>query len=163
MRKATENYRTYLSQVKLQPWFLSLQWKAWLWTELQPWFLRLQWRTFLWAEHSDDDEYHGRNIRPNLLFLRHCVWIYYFYYLRPGADQSSKAAFCKSAFAKSKLTFGKSAFVPSTFAFRQCIFASQKAMVWPSATSKMFSAKTCQNMLESIFAFCSIDVRQSYL
>ena len=59
--------------------------------------------------------------------------------LRPGADQSSKAAFCKSAFAKSKLTFGKSAFARSRFSFRQSIFASQKAMVWPSATSKMLS------------------------
>ena len=66
--------------------------------------------------------------------------------LRPGADQSSKAAFCKSAFAKSKLTFGKSAFARSRFAFRQSIFASQKAMVWPSATSKMLSAKMCQNL-----------------
>ena len=74
--------------------------------------------------------------------------------IRPGADQSSKAAFCKSAFAKSKLTFGKSAFAQNRFAFRQSIFASQKAMVWPSATSKMLSAKMCQNVLESIFAFC---------
>ena len=32
----------YLSLVKLQPWFLSLQWKTYLWIELQPWFLRLQ-------------------------------------------------------------------------------------------------------------------------
>ena len=78
--------------------------------------------------------------------------------LRPGADQSSKAAFCKSAFAKSKLTFDKSAFAQSRFAFRQSIFASQKAMVWPSATSKMLSPKTCQNVLESIFArlLCSM-------
>ena len=28
MRKATGNCRTYLSLVKLQPWFLSLQWKT---------------------------------------------------------------------------------------------------------------------------------------
>ena len=34
MRKATESYRTYLSLVKLQPWFLSLQWKSCLWIEL---------------------------------------------------------------------------------------------------------------------------------
>ena len=78
--------------------------------------------------------------------------------LRPGADQSSKAAFCKSAFGKCKLTFGKIAFAQSRFAFRQRIFASQKAMVWPSATSKMLSPKTCQNVLESIFAFCQIGV-----
>ena len=64
-------------------------------------------------------------------------------YLRPGTYQSSKAAFCKSAFAKTKLTFGKSAFAQSRFAFRQSIFASQKAMVWPSATSKMLSPKMC--------------------
>ena len=69
--------------------------------------------------------------------------------IRPGAQKSSEAAFCKSAFAKSKLTFGKSAFARSKFAFRQSIFASQKAR----ATSKMLSAKTCQNVLESIFAF----------
>ena len=31
------------------------------------------------------------------------------------------------------------------------------------ATSRMLSAETCQNVLESIFGFCSIDVRQSYL
>ena len=66
--------------------------------------------------------------------------------LRPGAHQSSKAAFCKSAFAKSKLIFGKSAFSRSRFAFRRSIFASPKAMVWPSATSKMLSDKTCQNL-----------------
>ena len=30
------------------------------------------------------------------------------------------------------------------------------------ATSKMLSAKTCRNMLESIFAFCSIDVCHSF-
>ena len=46
---------TYLSLVKLHPWFLSLQWKICLWTELQPWFLRFQWNTCPWAEHSDDD------------------------------------------------------------------------------------------------------------
>ena len=74
--------------------------------------------------------------------------------LRPGADQSSKAAFCKSAFAKCKLTFGKSAFSRSRFAFRQSIFASQKAIVWPSATNKILSAKTCQNVLVNIF--CSL-------
>ena len=73
---------------------------------------------------------------------------------RPGAHQSSKAAFCKSAFAKSKLTFSKRDFARSRFAFRQSIFASQKAMVWPSAASKLLCAKTCQNVLESIFAFC---------
>ena len=39
-----------LSLVKLQPWFLSLQWKTCLWTELQRWFLSLQWKTCLWTE-----------------------------------------------------------------------------------------------------------------
>ena len=43
--------------IKLQPWFLSLQWKTCLWTELVPWFLRLQRKTCAWAEHSDDDYY----------------------------------------------------------------------------------------------------------
>ena len=39
MRKVTGSYRTYLFLVKLQPWFLNLQWK-----------------TFSWAEYSDDDD-----------------------------------------------------------------------------------------------------------
>ena len=42
MWKATGRYRTYLSLVKLQLWFLRLQWKTCLWTELQYWFLLLQ-------------------------------------------------------------------------------------------------------------------------
>ena len=36
---------------KLQPKFLSLQWKTCLWADLQPWWLSLQWRTCPWAEH----------------------------------------------------------------------------------------------------------------
>ena len=31
MWKATGSYHTYLSLVKLQPWFLSLRWKTCLW------------------------------------------------------------------------------------------------------------------------------------
>ena len=49
VQKATGSYHTHLSLVKLQPWFLSLQWKTCLWTELHPWFLHLQWRTCPWA------------------------------------------------------------------------------------------------------------------
>ena len=96
----------------------------------------------------------------NYCHCRHHHYFYCYYYyrilwtIRPGVDQSSKAVFCKRAFAKSKLTFCKSSFARSRFVFRQSIFPSQKAMVWPSATSKMLSAKTCQNVLESIFAFC---------
>ena len=56
MRKATGSYRTQLSLVKLQPWFLSLRWKTCLWTELQSWFLRLELKTCHWVEHSDDDD-----------------------------------------------------------------------------------------------------------
>ena len=37
--KASKSCRTYLSLVKLQPWFLSSEWKRSLWAELQPWFL----------------------------------------------------------------------------------------------------------------------------
>ena len=36
IRKATRSNRTYLSLVKLQSWFLGLQWKTGLWTELRP-------------------------------------------------------------------------------------------------------------------------------
>ena len=49
--KATGSYSTYSSLVKLQPRFLNLQWKTWIWAELQPWCLSLQCRTFPWAEH----------------------------------------------------------------------------------------------------------------
>ena len=51
VRKAMGSYRTYSSLVKLQPRFLSLQWKTCRWAEFQPWCLRLQWRTWPWAEH----------------------------------------------------------------------------------------------------------------
>ena len=50
--KQRESYRTYSSLVKLQPSFLSLQWKTCLWAEMQPWCLGLQWRTCPWAEHT---------------------------------------------------------------------------------------------------------------
>ena len=39
VRKVMGSYRTYSSLVKLQPKFLSLQWKTCLWAELQPWCL----------------------------------------------------------------------------------------------------------------------------
>ena len=37
-RKWDAESKGKLTPVKLQPWFLSLQWKTCLWTELQPWF-----------------------------------------------------------------------------------------------------------------------------
>ena len=55
VRKATGYYRTYSCIVKLQPWFLSLWWKTWLWAELQTLCLSLQCYTCPWAEHSDDN------------------------------------------------------------------------------------------------------------
>ena len=66
---------TYLSVVKLQPWFLNLQWKTCLSTELQPWFLPLQWNTCPCAEHSggDDDD-----VRFNYLIY---LFIHPFIYL----------------------------------------------------------------------------------
>ena len=51
VQKARGRCRTFKSLVKLQPWFLSLQWKTCLWAELQPWCLSLKWRTCPWAEH----------------------------------------------------------------------------------------------------------------
>ena len=60
--KAMGSYHPYLSLIKLQPWFLSLQWTTCLWTELQLWFLHLQWKTCPWEEHSDyDDDYYYLN------------------------------------------------------------------------------------------------------
>ena len=58
--KETGSYCTYSYLVKLQPRFLSLQWKTCLWAKLRPWFLSLQWRTCTWAEYSDDDFMHTR-------------------------------------------------------------------------------------------------------
>ena len=57
MQKATGSYRTYPSLVKLQPRFLSLQWKTCLSAELQPWCLSLQLRTCSWQNTDDDDYY----------------------------------------------------------------------------------------------------------
>ena len=76
--------------------------------------------------------------------------------LRPGADQSSKAAFCKSAFAKIKLTFGKSAFARSKFAFRQGIFTSQKAMKWSGQVqrTKCFLLKRAKTCSKAFLLFC---------
>ena len=61
VQNAMGSYHTYSSLVKLQPCFLSfqwktclrqncnlsLQWKICLWIELQPWFLSLRWKTCL--------------------------------------------------------------------------------------------------------------------
>ena len=53
-----ESNRAYPSLVKLQPGFLSLQWKTCLGAELRPWFLSLQWKTcrilwWLWDARED--------------------------------------------------------------------------------------------------------------
>ena len=40
------------SLVKLQPGFLSLRLKTYLWAELRPWYLSLQWRSYHWTEYS---------------------------------------------------------------------------------------------------------------
>ena len=42
VQKAMGSCCTYSSLVKLQPRFLSLQWKTCLWAKLQPWCLSLQ-------------------------------------------------------------------------------------------------------------------------
>ena len=54
VRKATGSYRTYLSPVKLEPWFMSWQRKT-CQGQNWNWFLRFQWEIYPWAEHSDDD------------------------------------------------------------------------------------------------------------
>ena len=50
--KQGESTAPIQSLVKLQPWFLSLQWKTCLCAQQQPRFLGLQWRTYPWVEHS---------------------------------------------------------------------------------------------------------------
>ena len=54
MRKATGSYGTYSSLVKLQPRFLSLQWKACLWAELQPLCLNSEGSAL--GQSTDDDD-----------------------------------------------------------------------------------------------------------
>ena len=56
MQKAMVSYLTYSSLVKLQPWFLSLQWKTCLWAELQPWCLNCSERPGLGQNTHDDDD-----------------------------------------------------------------------------------------------------------
>ena len=77
--------------------------------------------------------------------------------VRPGADQSSKAAFGKSAFAKTCFLLLK---IPLAHINRA---KSKNAFEYVLARSsrKHFARCTYQNVLESTCAFCSIGVRQS--
>ena len=54
VRKTTGSYHTYSSLVKLQPRFLSLQWKTCLSAELQPWCLSFSEGPAL-GHNTDDD------------------------------------------------------------------------------------------------------------
>ena len=83
--------------------------------------------------------------------------------LRPGADQSSKAAFCKSTFAKSQLTFGKIAFARSRFAFRQSIFASQKQWSGQVQRAKYFLLKCAKACSKAFLLFARLVCAMSYL
>ena len=86
-----------------------------------------------------------------------CYTAIHYKTLRPGADQSSKAAFGKSAFAKTCSN------VASSVKDRTGAHQSSKKQkyVLACATSKMLSAKTCQNVLESIFLVAQA-VRRSH-
>ena len=66
--------------------------------------------------------------------------------LRPGADQSSKAAFAKTCFLLLKIRLAHTNRAKSKNAFEH-IFSR-----------KHFARCTCQNVFESAFAFCSIGV-----
>ena len=57
LQNATGSYRTYSSLVKMQPRFLSLQWKTCLWAELQRWCLNFAVKDLpLGRTHDDDDD-----------------------------------------------------------------------------------------------------------
>ena len=79
--------------------------------------------------------------------------------LRPGADQSSKVAFGKSAFAKTCSLFLKIRLAHINRAKAKMLSST----FWHVFTRKHFARCTCRNVLESAFAFCSIGVRQSNL
>ena len=55
MWKAKGSYRTYSSPVKLQPWFLSLRWKTYLWAEIQPWVPEFALKDLPLGKTHDDD------------------------------------------------------------------------------------------------------------
>ena len=74
--------------------------------------------------------------------------------LRPGADQSSKAAFGKTCFLLLKIRLEHINRAKSKNAFEHVLARFSR---------KHFARCTCQIVLESTFAFCSIGVRQSYL
>ena len=113
MRKSTASYRTYSILVKLQLWFLGLQWKTCLWQNCSLGFCACSEGPALGQNTDDDDT--RKHCYP--LPLQGCVVTSAIcqqitllrvrrkkssasMYVRPGADQSSKAAFGKSAFAK---------------------------------------------------------------
>ena len=75
--------------------------------------------------------------------------------LRPGADQSSKAAFGKSAFAKTYFLLLKIRLAHISRAKSKNAFEH----VLTRFSRKHFARCTCQNVLGSTFAFCSIGVR----
>ena len=77
--------------------------------------------------------------------------------LRPGANQSSIAAFGKSAFAKTRFVLLKIRLEHINRAKSKNVFEHVLARF----SRKHFARYTCQNVLESTFAFCSIGVRQS--
>ena len=85
VQKAMGSYHTYSSLVKLQPWFLSLQWMTCLSAELQPWFLSLQWMTCPWVEHLMmisrflcSTGYHHRNKLSSDTFIPCITWCHCF-------------------------------------------------------------------------------------
>ena len=74
--------------------------------------------------------------------------------LRPGADQSSKAAFGKSAFAKTSFILLKIRLAHINRAKSKNAFEH----ILARSSRKHFARYTCQNVLESTFGFCSIGV-----
>ena len=80
MLKAKESYRIYLSIVKLQLWFISLQWKTCPWAEhsddddddVAVFINSLQWETCPCAEYCDDDD--DVAVFINSLRWKICLW-----------------------------------------------------------------------------------------
>ena len=69
MQKAMGSYHTYSSLVKLQPWFLSLQWKTCLRQNCSLGSCACCVRTCPWAEHSDDDDENKKKVVIAFVFM----------------------------------------------------------------------------------------------
>ena len=83
--------------------------------------------------------------------------------VRPGAHQSSKAAFCKSAFAKSKLTFGKSFLLQADLLLDRASLLHRKQWSSQVQRAKYFLLKRAKTCSKAFLLFARLVCAMSYL